>query len=366
MKIILQKKKLSKILFSTILASLIMHSNTSITYANNSFHQDLDNVSYNKLEDAIIPNSKLQSGMYVVDSDLTLNDNTDNKTRTQNAIKIDDKSNVCIYIKKGATLTVYGQSYNKKNKASKKTGSAIFVPSSTTLSILGEGNLIAYGGEGKNEYLPSPAIGRNGCNINKTEPDEKYNNKIFFSDELNVKLYGGKYSIDSNKFKHKGKYEYLDNKLYNKNDKYLIPFNLALLGICNPYKEDGSNKDLEYRTTVYILDLNNNKSINKMANDKTFEEATIKAEYLRYVEDYLDYGGYNITSILKTNITNPQKVTKAPAPLPPKENIVTNNTNETSTNNGFKNLMLIVSFFTCLGLFVMVVYSLYFHQNHKR
>jgi len=360
MKNIFRKKKISKIAVTTLLTSLIIQANISPSYAGNYFQQNLDNVSYNKLEDIISDDTKLQSGMYVVEKDITLNDNSKNENIKQNAIKLDENSNVCIYIKKDATLTVYGKNSDLKNPFNKNSGAAIFVPASTTLSILGEGTLIAYGGEGKNDYLPSPAIGRNACKLQNSVPDESYDNKLFLSDELKVKIYGGKYIIKGSKYKHIGKYEYLDNKLYNKNDKYLIPFNISLLGICNPYSEDGSNKDLEYRTKVYVLDLNETRSANKTINDKTFNEATIKTEYIKYVEDYINYGGYDITKTIKTTITNPKK--NVPAPLPPKEE-KSNTTPSENTNDGYKNLMLIVAFFTTLPIFIMIVYSKFIYKK---
>lgn len=352
---------LHKISLFFITTSISLGGTSFTAFANDTYQLNLQNKPYNILSETDEKEYNLDTGFYLVDKDITIN--TDNNMR--NALRINDKSNVCIYIQKDCTLTVFGQNFTKD---SKKSGASIYIPSSSTLSIIGDGTLMAYGGDGKNEFLPSPAIGKNGCNREKTDPDKSYEGKIFFSNELTLKLYGGKYSTEGEDYKHSGKYEYIDDHLYHKKDKYTVPFNISLLGICNPYEESGKNKNLNYKLNVNILDINNNKTDNKTINDKSLNDNKIDINYILYVQDYIKQGGYDFNDVLDINLT--KKVEPSHAPIPPTHSNDTSlmpTTDSTSTSsNGYLNLILIVAFLGLSASLVILIFSKFVYPNNRK
>ncbi len=91
------------------------------------------------------PGFVLQDGtVYTVDKTMTLDGNSTGGFI--NGLAVAENATVTLYIPSGVTLTVYGQDADGQHGA----GAGIYVPSTSTLYITGEGSLIAQGGNGAN------------------------------------------------------------------------------------------------------------------------------------------------------------------------------------------------------------------------
>ncbi len=83
----------------------------------------------------------LTSGRYIVTADTTF-DATQNSTYGESGLVIQAGATVYIYVAEGATLTAKGDAANGMTGA----GAGIYLPSNSTLYILGEGKVVATGG----------------------------------------------------------------------------------------------------------------------------------------------------------------------------------------------------------------------------
>ena len=85
----------------------------------------------------------LKDGMtYFITQDLTINASKSNK----NGLVVDNGATVTLVIPYGTTLTVYG----KNGSGTTGGGAAILLPNGATLKIVGEGKLVAVGGNAGN------------------------------------------------------------------------------------------------------------------------------------------------------------------------------------------------------------------------
>ncbi len=141
--------------------------------------------------------NKLKTGVYVVKKNTSLNKNRSNL----NGLSIEKNSKVVIYINKDCTLKVYGKNGRGKKTDTnyKRSGAGIYLPSSSSLTILGEGKLFVYGGHANKDVGASAAIGTNGAYYKKIKQNRKCkytlinpnksSDKVFISSNLTVLMF---------------------------------------------------------------------------------------------------------------------------------------------------------------------------------
>jgi len=225
--------------------------------------------------------NKLKSGVYVVKKNLTINKNRSNL----NGLCINNNSKVVIYINKGCTLKVYGKNGTGKKSDSnyKRSGAGIYLPSSSSLTILGEGKLFVYGGHANKDVGASAAIGTNGAYYKKVKQNKKCkytivnptksSDKVFISSNLTVYTYGGLY-----------------------NSKYKS----CSIG------EGSKIAQKKYKgiSTLFIWDIDNIKEAKVYSKSHQNKDNTYNYKYVNSISDMVKKGAYNIEKITLINTPN--------------------------------------------------------------